>query len=73
MKEVEIKLFELTKEEACNLGHEQVLIVNPIVEVSFLEWSDDKDFIGRMKHANKILKYYTFKEPKFTCDIASKK
>jgi len=65
MKEVEIKIFEISKEEACKLDHQQVLVANFLTETSSIEWSDSKNFIARSKHASEYLKYLTFEEPKF--------
>lgn len=72
MKEVEIKLWELTKEEACKIEEQQVLVYNPIVGFFSLDFNTTKSFIGKNKHAFKELKYFCFFEPRFTCDIASK-
>lgn len=65
MKEVEIKLFELTKEETCKLDNQQVLVYNTLTGNCLIEWSDQKSFIGKSKHASEYLKYFTFEDPKF--------
>ena len=65
MEEVELLIFKLTKEEACKLDHQQVLIANSLTETSSIEWSDSKNFIARSKYASEYLRYFTFEKPKF--------
>ena len=58
MKEINISLKELTKEEVCKLDENaQVLIYNTLTHKFSLEYADKK-CIARSKHASEFLVYF---------------
>lgn len=64
MKEIAVSLWELTKEEVCELkDNQQVLIYNPITRTYKVEYCDKK-CIARNKHVIPDLKYFTFENYK---------
>ena len=63
MKQIEISLWELTKEEVIKLPpNVQFLIYNPIMRTYHLEYPGRK-CIANSKHALPPLKYFVFDDP----------
>ena len=63
MKEVNVILFELTKEEAAALPDgTQVLIYNPIMDTYRLERMC-RSSLARSRYAAKYVKYFVFNKP----------
>ena len=61
MKEIQITLTELTKEESCKVASQQILIYNKLTGTYTLEWNDSKNYIGKSKFASDKLVYFSFK------------
>ena len=61
MKEIQITLTELTKEESCKVASQQILIYNRLTGTYTLEWNDSKNYIGKSKFASDKLVYFSFK------------
>lgn len=63
MKEVNIILYELSKQEAAELhDYEQVLIYNPIMDTYRMECITNSS-LARSRFAADYLKYFVFKKP----------
>ncbi len=62
MKEIEVKMWELTKEEASQLSEvEQMLVFNPLTGNFKVEYGG-KNCLARSKYAYPGLVYLTFNE-----------
>lgn len=62
MKEIEVKMWELTKEEAAQLSEvEQMIVYNPLTYSFKVEYGG-KNCLARSKYAYSGLVYLTFNE-----------
>ena len=69
MKEIQIALWELTKEEVNRLPDgTTVLIYNSLISDYKLEYSGKK-CISKSKYASSSLKYFTFEKPKLLTTV----
>lgn len=60
MKEVEITLTELTKEETLKVKPQEILIYNRLTNSYRVERNDARNFIGKSKYTSDKLVYFSF-------------
>ena len=64
MKQIEISLWEITKEEAKQLPpYTQVLIFNTFTGTYNIEYAGEKRGIVHSKYASEFLRYFSFDKP----------
>lgn len=61
MKQIDVLLTELTKEETLKVEPQQILIYNKLTGTYSLEYNTDKNYIGKNKYASDKLIYFSFK------------